>query len=107
MSKGQRMQHFFDLMVQDPKIAGAVGGTTVAVGMSSKLDVINGWLALIAGVLGIVLTLTLLFIHWRRHRREERRFHLEMKEVMRREAEREAIRRHRVTHGESLRRSDD
>lgn len=74
--------------VSNPKIAGAVSAGTTTTGLGTILDFIPGEIGKLATLVGICLSLVLIYTHWRKGRIEYQKTQLEIKILMEKEAER-------------------
>lgn len=75
-------------VISSPKIAGSVSAVTTGSGVGTILDVIPNDIGKLATLIGIVLSLVLIYTHWRRGRIEYEKTRLEIAILKEREAER-------------------
>lgn len=94
-------------VVSSPKIAGGVSAVTTGSGVGTILDLIPDDIGKLATLIGIILSLVLIYTHWRRGRVEFEKTRLEIAILKEREAERiEAARRRREAGPEARLASD-
>jgi len=75
-------------LAQNPKIASAVGTATMGTGMGTIFDVIPNDIGKLATLVGIVLSLVLIYTHLRKGRAEYKKIELEILVLKEKEAER-------------------
>lgn len=90
-----------------PKIAGAVSAVTTGSGVGTILDVIPDDIGKLATLIGIILSLVLIYTHWRRGRIEYEKTRLEIAVLKEKEAERIESARRRRAAGLDVRRAED
>lgn len=94
-------------IASNPKVAGTVSAATTGSGLGTVLDLIPNEIGKLATLVGIILSLVLIYTHWRRGRIEYAKTQLEIMILKEKEAERlEAARRRREA-GLPTRREDD
>jgi hypothetical protein len=82
-----------------PKVAGSVSALTTGSGVGTVFDLIPNDIGKLATLIGIILSLVLIYTHWRRGRIQYEKARLEIAILREREAERiEAARRRREQH---------
>ena len=65
-------------IVQDPKIASMVSTMTTGAGLAAILDLIPNNIGKLATLVGVVLSLVLIYTHWRKGRIEYKKIQLEI-----------------------------
>lgn len=86
-------------LLGNPKIASGVSAMTTGTGLGTFLDMIPNDIGKLATLVGIALSLVLMYTHWRKGRIEYRKTQLEIKILLEREAERTEIARLRERRG--------
>lgn len=94
-------------VVTSPKVAGSVSAVTTGSGLGTVLDVIPNDIGKLATLIGIILSLVLIYTHWRRGRVEYEKTRLEIAILKEREAERIESARRRRAAGLEARRAQD
>ena len=74
------MNQIVSTMTQDPKIAAGVATTTMGSGIAKHLEWIPADIGEIATLLGIALSLVLIFTHWRQHKLKMKILKFDLKE---------------------------
>lgn len=74
-------------LVQNPKIASTVSAATTGTGLGTMFDWVPN-LGELATIIGIVLSIVLIYTHWRKGRIEYKKTQLEISILMEKEAER-------------------
>jgi uncharacterized membrane protein YfcA len=81
-------------LASDPRIASGVSAITTGTGLGTVLDWIPDDIGKLATLVGIILSIVLIYTHWRKGRIEYKKIQLEIRILKEREAERiEAARR--------------
>ncbi len=75
-------------LAQNPKIASVVSTVTTGTGLGTFLDVIPNDIGKLATLVGIVLSSTLIYTHWRKGRIEYQKTQLEILVLKEKEVER-------------------
>lgn len=94
-------------LASNPKVASTVSAVTTGTGVGTVLDWIPDGIGKLATLVGIVLSLVLIYTHWRKGRIEYRKTLLEIKILEEKEAERLEAARRRKEAGLPARRDDD
>ena len=82
-----------------PKVAGSVSALTTGSGVGTVFDLIPNDIGKLATLIGIILSVVLIYTHWRRGRVQYEKTRLEIEILRQREAERiEAARKRREQH---------
>jgi hypothetical protein len=84
------MNYFLDV-AQDPRVAAGVSTATTGTGLGTLLNWIPGSLGEIATLVGIALSIVLIYVHLRREFRESRHEKIELDYMRRREEMRDRI----------------
>lgn len=94
-------------LAQNDKVAASVAAATASSGAATWFDWIPGDVGKVATVVGIVLSIVLIYTHWRKGRAEHRKIMMEIDVLAEREYER--LERAKRRRAESLptRREDD
>lgn len=94
-------------LASNPKIASTVSAATTTTGLGTFLDLIPNEIGKLATLVGIVLSLVLIYTHWRKGRIEYTKTQLEIMILMEKEAERIDAANRRKEEGLPARRSED
>lgn len=94
-------------LTNNPRVASVVSTATTGTGVGTFLDLIPNDIGKLATLVGIMLSLVLIYTHWRKGRIEYKRTQLEIAILMEKEAERLDAARRREEASEPTRRMDD
>lgn len=94
-------------LASNPKVASMVSAATTGTGLGTFLEWIPNEIGKLATLVGIVLSLVLIYTHWRKGRIEYQKTQLEIAILKEKEAERLEAARRREEEGLPARRSDD
>lgn len=94
-------------LASNPKIASGVSAMTTGTGLGTFLDWIPNDIGKLATLVGIVLSLVLIYTHWRKGRIEYQKTQLEILVLKEKEAERIEAAQKRKEAGQPTRRADD
>lgn len=72
------MKDWFTNFIYDAKVATGTAGATIGTGLGTALDWIPNDIGKVATLVGIVLSLVLIWNHWRKGRNEEKKNRLEI-----------------------------
>lgn len=65
-------------IAENPKVAAVASAGAGAVGVSSTFDVVSSTLGIVASILAIALTITLIFVHLRKSKNESKKAEIEI-----------------------------
>lgn len=94
-------------LASNPKIASGVSAMTTGTGIGTFLDWIPNDIGKLATLVGIVLSMVLIYTHWRKGRIEYKKTQLEILILKEKEAERIEAALKRKEAGEPARRKED
>lgn len=94
-------------LAQNDKVATGVAAVTTSSGAATWFNWIPSDIGKVATVVGILLSLVLIYTHWRKGRAEHRKIMMEIDVLAERERERLERARARREQGQPVRREDD
>lgn len=94
-------------LAQSPKTAGTISAATVASGTGTYLDLIPDDIGKLATLIGIILSIVLIYTHLRKSHLEVKHAKLQMQIMQRREEDRRREIKERKSTGAPVRRAED
>lgn len=104
---GLNVKEVVQELATNPKAASVVSTLTTSTGIGTLLNLIPNDIGKLATLVGIILSIVLIYTHWRKGRIEYKKTQLEINILMEKEAERLDAARRRKELDEPVRRSDD